>query len=112
MVYVFGNDSARPVKSAEIIKPCANAIQIGGDHYKATDELLERSLSVGLNKVPEPWDIAYIRGYNNIQSFIFKYIDRYDKKNGIQDLKKAKHCIEKLIEIEEEKERIRGKSAK
>ena len=96
----------------EITKPCANAIQIGGDHYKATDELLERSLSVGLNKVPEPWDIAYIRGYNNIQSFIFKYIDRYDKKNGIQDLKKAKHCIEKLIEIEEERERIRGKSAK
>ena len=35
------------------------------------------------------------------QSNAIKYITRYKDKNGIEDLKKAIHCIELLIEFEE-----------
>ena len=34
-----------------------------------------------------------------------KYLERYHLKNGIQDLEKAKHFIEKLIELETAEER-------
>lgn len=81
----------------------ANDTQIGGDHYKATDEQLARAKGCGLNKAPEPWDFSYIRGHNNLQTGIIKYVDRYDKKKGLEDLEKAKHYLEKLIEIEKAK---------
>ncbi|MGL6008048.1 MAG: DUF3310 domain-containing protein [Culicoidibacterales bacterium] len=32
-----------------------------------------------------------------------KYLSRWRDKNGVEDLKKAMHYIEKLIEIEESK---------
>ena len=81
----------------------ANDTQIGGDHYKATDEQLARAKCCGLNKAPEPWDYSYIRGHNNLQTNICKYVDRYHKKNGLQDLEKALHSLQKLIEIEKAK---------
>ncbi len=34
---------------------------------------------------------------------IVKYILRFQRKNGVEDLKKAKHYLEKLIEAEEGK---------
>ena len=34
---------------------------------------------------------------------IVKYILRFQKKNGVEDLKKAKYYLEKLIEEESEK---------
>ena len=34
---------------------------------------------------------------------IIKYVCRYKDKNGIEDLKKARHYIDLLIEIEESK---------
>lgn len=65
--------------------------QIGGSHYK--------------NKAIQPWTymevnftkeefIGFLRGN------IHKYLDRYKDKNGVEDLEKAKHYLEKLIEIE------------
>lgn len=38
---------------------------------------------------------------------ILKYITRYDKKNGIEDLKKAEFYIKKLIELEMEKNEVK-----
>lgn len=40
----------------------------------------------------------YGRGY--FVGCITKYVERYHLKNGIQDLEKAKHYLEKLIELE------------
>lgn len=34
---------------------------------------------------------------------VVKYVSRYKEKNGIEDLKKAKFYIERLIEMEERK---------
>jgi methyl coenzyme M reductase subunit C-like uncharacterized protein (methanogenesis marker protein 7) len=62
----------------------ANKIQIGGEHYKSS----------GL----QHWDIVdrYDVGY--FEGNISKYVTRWRKKNGVQDLKKASHYLQKLIE--------------
>jgi hypothetical protein len=65
----------------------ANERQIGGDHYKKGGE--------------EHWDRQwrlYGRGY--FVGCITKYVERYHEKNGLQDLQKAQHFLEKLIELE------------
>ena len=65
----------------------ANERQVGGDHYKQGGE--------------EHWDRVwrlYGRGY--FVGCITKYVERYHLKNGVQDLEKAKHFLEKLIELE------------
>jgi hypothetical protein len=38
--------------------------------------------------------------FNAGQTLVLRYISRYKFKNGIEDLKKAIHCIELLIEEE------------
>lgn len=65
----------------------ANDIQIGGGHYNKDGE--------------QHWDRMwrlYGRGY--FVGCATKYIERYHLKNGIQDLEKARHFIDKLIELE------------
>lgn len=65
----------------------ANDKQIGGDHYKKGGE--------------EHWDRQWrLFGRGYFIGCITKYVERYPEKNGIQDLEKAKHFIEKLIELE------------
>lgn len=60
--------------------------QIGGNHYKEF-------------KI-QP--IEFITGNNIpfIEGNIIKYVTRYKNKNGLQDLLKAKHYLEMLIELE------------
>ena len=58
--------------------------QVGGDHYKS------------LKIQPIEYIIANNLGY--CEANILKYITRYKAKNGLQDLMKAKHYIEILIE--------------
>lgn len=66
--------------------------QIGGTHYRSKDV--------------QPWDA--MKSWMTPEQFsgfmrgcIIKYIARYRDKNGLEDLKKAQHYLEKLIEIEE-----------
>lgn len=68
----------------------ANNRQVGGDHYKKM-------------KI-QPWDLfGSIFNLDEQIGFylgnVYKYLMRYDSKNGIQDLEKAKHYLEKLIEV-------------
>lgn len=67
----------------------ANDRQVGGEHYR----------TVGEQHWDRQWRI-YGRGY--FIGCITKYVERYPMKNGVQDLEKAKHFIEKLIELERE----------
>ncbi|PAF24405.1 hypothetical protein CHH61_19110 [Shouchella clausii] len=60
--------------------------------------------------------IAYMKvnmSRGNYEGFlignVLKYITRYPKKNGLEDLKKAKDYIEKAIELYEEEEEGKGK---
>jgi hypothetical protein len=69
----------------------ANEKQVGGTHYKKEGG-------------EEHWDRVwrlYGRGY--FIGCITKYLERYPEKNGIQDLQKAKHFLDKLIELEAER---------
>ena len=63
----------------------ANKRQVGGDHYKGP-------------KI-EHWDWSWENKHDPFQYQITKYVDRHHKKNGLQDLLKAKHFLEKYIEL-------------
>ena len=39
--------------------------------------------------------------FNFCEGNVIKYISRYKRKNGIEDLKKAKSYLDKLIELNE-----------
>ena len=61
--------------------------QIGGNHYS--------------KKAIQPWDYIVSNNMGYLSGNIIKYVSRYKDKNGIEDLKKAMHYLEKLIEVEE-----------
>lgn len=67
-------------------KPNANDSQIGGSHYK--------------NKVIQPWDFIIANNIGFLDGNAITYLTRWQEKGGIDDLKKAIHFIEKLIEVE------------
>lgn len=61
----------------------ANNKQIGGNHYKSTYQHWDMAMDI---------DMKYFEGNAT------KYLARWRKKNGLQDLEKAKHYIQKLLE--------------
>lgn len=69
----------------------ANDRQVGGDHYK-TDG-------------PQHWDMVAQFGLDYFQGQITKYLFRWRLKNGIEDLRKAQHYLEKYIELAKERAR-------
>jgi hypothetical protein len=74
----------------------ANQKQIGGDHYRAHgDDTLQH------------WDIVRIFDLGYLIGNATKYLFRWRNKNGIEDLRKGIHYIEKQIEelegVEQEK---------
>ena len=64
----------------------AHERQVGGDHYT----------QLGI----QPADYAIANGFNYYECLVLRYLSRHRKKNGKQDLKKAIHCLELLIENE------------
>lgn len=63
--------------------------QVGGDHYKGG--------------TMQPWDIWEAFGLDPWEASAVKYILRWRKKGGVEDLEKAKHYIDFLIEKENNK---------
>ena len=63
-------------------------IQVGGDHYK------------GMSIQPMQYSMA--NGLDACQHTIIKYVTRFREKGGIEDLEKAKHCIDMLIHFEQQ----------
>jgi hypothetical protein len=59
--------------------------QVGGDHYKLPIQ---------------PVEYCQINSLNYCESNAVKYVTRHGKKNGRQDLEKAIHYIQLLIELE------------
>jgi len=60
--------------------------QIGGDHYK--------KYSI------QPVEFIMENNLDYCQANVIKYITRFRDKNGVEDLRKAKHYVEMLIEFE------------
>lgn len=65
----------------------ANAVQVGGEHYK--------------DKHIQPWDYIIANNLGYLEGNIIKYVSRWKDKNGVQDLRKAQHYLQKLIETTE-----------
>jgi hypothetical protein len=64
----------------------ANETQIGGTHYRTPIQ---------------HWDYVIANGLGYFEGQITKYVTRWRKKNGLQDLYKARHFLDKLIEVAE-----------
>ena len=60
--------------------------QVGGSHYKKF-------------KI-QPAEFCYANGIPYLEATAIKYLCRWKDKGGIQDLEKAKHFIDLLIEFE------------
>jgi hypothetical protein len=67
----------------------ANEEQVGGDHYR--------------NKAIQPWDYIASNNLGYLEGCVIKYVSRYKEKGGMQDLEKAAHYLQKLMEIQSER---------
>lgn len=75
--------TARPSRSPVL----ANDRQVGGRHYA---------------KPIQHWDYVVAQNLGYFEGQITKYVSRWRDKNGLEDLHKAKHFLDKLIEEVEE----------
>lgn len=83
----FPNLLANKVPDNSVVS--ANETQIAGTHYKG--------LAI------QPWDYIVSNSIPYLEGSAIKYLTRWRDKGGIEDLKKAKHFVEKLIEVETSK---------
>ncbi|MBU0593330.1 MAG: DUF3310 domain-containing protein [Gammaproteobacteria bacterium] len=63
------------------------AQQVGGDHYK--------------NMTIQPVEYIHANGIAFCEGCVIKYVSRWRSKNGIADLKKARHFLDLLIQLED-----------
>lgn len=64
-----------------------NDSQVGGDHYR--------------RHPIQHWDYAAAQNLDYFQGQITKYVSRWKDKNGLEDLYKARHMLEKYIQVQE-----------
>jgi hypothetical protein len=74
-------------KEREGITARANEQQVGGAHYAV--------------KAIQPWDYIIANNLGYLEGNVVKYVSRWKDKGGIEDLKKAQHYLQKLIEVTE-----------
>lgn len=65
--------------------------QVGGSHYTSC-------------KI-QPFQYSMANGLDPMQHTVVKYVTRFRSKNGVEDLKKAIHVLELLIEYETHKDK-------
>ncbi len=64
--------------------------QVGGDHYK--------------QMAIQPVEYVLRNGIGYAEGCVIKYVSRWRSKNGLEDLRKARHFLDLLIEHEERKQ--------
>jgi hypothetical protein len=70
----------------------ALTVQVGGNHYK--------KLKI------QPVEYCMANGIPFMEGSAIKYLTRWRDKGGLDDLRKAKHFIEMLLEHEENKDDV------
>ena len=78
-------------------KTSANDFQVGGRHYAENDV--------------QAWDAITAWGLGFLDGNVVKYMSRWRKKGGLQDLLKAQHYLAKVIEEVEETQSRRQAAA-
>ena len=66
-------------------------VQVGGSHYKQF--------------VIQPMEYNVVNSIPFAEGNIIKYVSRWKLKGGVEDLKKARHILNYLIEVEEKNDR-------
>lgn len=61
-------------------------VQHGGDHYKTMPI--------------QPVEFIHANGIGFCEGAVIKYVARHKAKNGAEDLRKARHFIDLLLELE------------
>jgi hypothetical protein len=69
------------------LRETAKSEQVGGDHYK--------SLAI------QPIEYILANGIGYAEGCCIKYVTRWRQKGGVEDLKKARHFLDLLIEHEQ-----------
>ena len=62
-----------------------NDSQVGGTHYQSSIQT---------------WDYIIANDLNYLEGNVVKYVSRHRQKHGVEDLRKAMHYLQKLIEVE------------
>jgi hypothetical protein len=71
-------------------KPSTFESQVGGGHYK--------------DFAIQPLEFIVKNGLDFLQGNVVKYVVRYKVKGGLEDLKKARHYLDMMIELMEKNE--------
>jgi hypothetical protein len=71
----------------------ANETQVAGTHYRSAIQ---------------HWDFVAARGLGYFEGQVTKYLTRWRKKNGVQDLQKARHFLAKLLELSDHYAKLRS----
>lgn len=87
--FSWSNGEAYITEETTTLPASARDRQVGGDHYKT--------------KSLQPWDVWDAFGLDPYEANAVKYLLRWRKKNGVEDLEKAKHYIDAIIEREQKK---------
>lgn len=64
-----------------------NTVQVGGEHYRE------------VNQQYQHWDLVAEYGMSYFIGNMTKYLCRWHKKDGVKDLEKSLHYLEKLINL-------------
>lgn len=86
MVYAIRSKMAPVDVVAETTLPAVDTHQVGGNHYT--------KLAI------QPWEVIENNQMGFFDGNALKYIMRFRAKGGVQDLEKARHYLDKLIELE------------
>lgn len=73
----------------DVAESSARSTQVGGDHYAS--KAVQPWDAMGAWMSPEQFE-GYLRGN------VIKYMARYTDKDGLKDVRKAGHYLERLIE--------------
>lgn len=74
---------------SQVMAKAALDVQVGGDHYK--------------KKAIQPVQYCMANGIGFMEGSVIKYVSRWRDKGGVQDLEKARHFLDILIEYEKER---------
>jgi hypothetical protein len=89
---VLTQEQANAVYQSTSKRAKADSVQFGGDHYVALGVQPWAAMEAWMS--PEAF-AGFLRGN------VIKYIARTEKKGGVEDLQKARHYLDKLIELVE-----------
>lgn len=71
---------------ADGVEPSPLTTQVGGGHYK--------------DMAIQPVEYITANNLGFVEGSVIKYVSRWRKKGGVDDLRKARHFIDLLIELE------------